>query len=136
MPDKFHFALEPGMPQSVSENILMLIGELKAGVEGMKEDIARVDDAVRENSRCWHAIAVEQGAARAATEKLSQRVDTMNGQIDEVNKSLKPLVDWQRTGVRVLAWLTAAGGVAAVLFGPTLARLGESILTFVKGLLP
>jgi methyl-accepting chemotaxis protein len=123
--------LEAPMPPSISESLIMMVGKLEAGLDALRDDIARLDQALRHNSDCWREIAKQQGATRASSEKLAERVTALAEKVEAVDAAVQPLVDWQRTGVKALAIITAAGGVIAVLFGPSLHRLSDALFSLI-----
>jgi hypothetical protein len=109
------------MPRTVSEEVLISLGELKSTVVDLRGDVEILH-------RCWKEIVVEQGASKDAMRRLTDNVENLQKQVQTVDTAVKPLVEWHRTGVRVFVILSGAASVAAVLFGPTLQHIGDGLV--------
>lgn len=101
--------LEDDLMADQLDQLSRLIGNFETMVDELRRQQERTADSM-------HEIALEQAAARYQRDKQTDAMADIKADLEVLSKAVQPILDWQRTGIRALAWLVAAGGVAAWLF--------------------
>ena len=128
--------------ESRIESLLIELGAIKGACQGVERDFGRLSEDVSRNAEAWRQVAVEQGALRASIDRVTETVRALdtsmraestqtNTRIAALEKSVQPLIDWQRTGARLAV---VGGGILFAIwavFGSGVQKMGADIITWI-----
>lgn len=120
------------------EALLFELGAIKGACEGVNRDVGRLSEEMVRNADSWRDVAVEQGATRHAIDGIRRQMAELDDSVKEqtaalaarvqvVEREVQPIVEWQRTGSRMIVALSSAFILLWALFGPGIQKLGTTI---------
>lgn len=117
------------------ESLLIELGAIKGACQGVERDFGRLSDDVNRNAEAWRHVAVEQGALRASIDRINETLKDeskkTNDRIDAIEKSVRPLVEWQKTGTRLVVILGSVGIALWSIFGSGVQKLGADVMNWL-----
>jgi len=124
-------AMPPRDSEQLGQDIFRVLGRMEEALVALREDVADAKADMKEDRAATARVSADMLIQRNAFINLESRLTELDRKLEALRVGVEPLIEWRRSGIRVLSGLTAAGVVVYWVFGPVIQDLARRFINWL-----